>query len=85
MNVEPHPLTESTWRRPANLNFAECIDAFFLDANDGFSTLLSVFCYKLIYSYRPRFLKDVKSKGDFSSNYSRTPEPSMASSKIFSN
>lgn len=82
-NTEHHPLTASTLRRPAILNFAECIDTLFPDANDDFTTLLSVFCYKLIYSYR--FLKYVKSKREFSSNYSRRSELSVASSKIFSN
>lgn len=95
-DVEHRPLTESTLRRPAIL-ILQNADTLFLDAdvNDGFTSLLSVFCYKLIYSYKlifsyflkiqSRFLKDVISKGAFSSNYSRRLEPSMASSKIFSN
>lgn len=41
---EHHPLIESTLRRPSSPNFAECTHTLLLDANDGFTTLLSLFC-----------------------------------------
>lgn len=77
-NVEHHPLTENTLRRTPSLDFAECSDTFLIimmSSPPSSVTSLSI----------PTFLKYVKSKGDFSNSYSRRPETSMASSKIFSN